>query len=105
MNDYLELGSGPPGETCPQVGRANYSTEARRYAKIWIAQLEREFKPKHAWLTLRSFPHDFGTYYEVCANWDDEAGMEEAFAMESSQDEWDEISKRELKKHKWSTLA
>lgn len=48
---------------------------------------------------VKSFPHDFGSYYEVCAvfNDNDEASSSWAYNVEAHIPEyWDEIAKAEL---------
>jgi hypothetical protein len=51
------------------------------------------------YLATKAFPHDFGTYREVCAMYDedDAAGMELAYWLESNTPEtWDEEGRRAL---------
>ena len=67
MRQYFTLGQTPSEEDCAQVGHPDYRekalAECRRYIELIRATLGRE--PEGAELAIKSFPHDFGTYYEV----------------------------------------
>ena len=68
MREYFEIGTTPAGEDCAQVGKDGYYEAARHEARVFIAQLIRKFgePPAGAGFMVKGFPHDFGTYYEVC---------------------------------------
>ena len=94
MMDYLNIGAVPSGEDCLSAGHANAKQEARIYRR----QLEREF-PDGAFV-VKSFPHDFGIYYEVVALYsspEDTPMSQAAWDAESSAAEfWDAQAKAEL---------
>ena len=74
MKDYLNIGSTPPEEDCAQVGSENFYEESMKECKRYIDCL-RKFvgvEPFGAELKVKSFPHDFGTYYEVVCYFDDD---------------------------------
>jgi len=91
--DYINIGSTPPDEDCLPVGHPYAHPECRVYKR----QLEREFPAGR--FTVKSFPHDFGTYHEVVAWYGEEldtATNEAAFEAECGKGEWDEEAKIEL---------
>ena len=102
MRDYLTLGPTPADESCQQVGTPNYSSqEALRESRIYINQLERVFgpPPEGSRLTIKSFPHDFGSYSEVVVYFDDtvEASLDYAFKLEGNLPaKWDSVSRTKL---------
>jgi len=106
---YLELGPTPYNEDCAQVGTDNYSYKAGKECNIYSRQLWRFLKDKRGItqetapysfnIITKSFPHDFGSYYEVCAKYSDgdEVAIELAFWLEDNlPGEWDEEAKKEL---------
>ncbi len=95
MQDYLNIGSSPPGEDCVALGEPDYERRAKEECRRYIQKL-REFlgpEPEGARLAIKGFNHDFGRYYEVVC-WfeeDNEPATEYAFACESEGPEtWDE---------------
>ena len=91
--DYINIGSTPPEEDCLGVNHPL----ARKETEIYRRQLEREFPAGR--FTVKGFPHDFGTYYEVVAWYEDEldtATNEAAFEAECGKGEWDEEALAEL---------
>ena len=101
MKDYLNIGSSPHGEDCAQVGSSDYPQKSRLECQAFKNQLLRIFgtPPGGASLVIKSFPHDFGQYREVCVVYDDESEEETdyAFKLESEGPEnWDEKAKEEL---------
>lgn len=99
--DYINIGPSPCGEDCAQLGSDNYGERARRECNAFREQLRRQFGPEpgSARLAVKSFPHDFGSYYEVVCYYDDsdETGMDYAFRLESETPEnWDDIARAEL---------
>ena len=105
MTEWLDIGSSPPGESCAQVGRDDYYSRARRECRAYIALLRRVLgaEPTGAYLTIKSNPHDFGTYLSVVCKFDldNQAAVEYAYRCESEgPEEWDAIAKKELKSRK-----
>lgn len=96
--DYLTLGPTPADEPCEQLGDSYNSIRAKQEMKAYKHQLERMFP--NANIRIKSFPHDFGTYSEVCAvyNTDNEQAASIAFEVESGcPANWDAEAIRELK--------
>lgn len=102
MENYETFGPTPRGEDCQQVGMPTYdSQKARQECHAFVQQLIRAFgePPFGARLRVKSFPHDFGSYMEVCGIFDEE--NEEAtnyvYNIEANLPEnWDEEAKKEL---------
>jgi hypothetical protein len=86
--EYLELGSAPADESCAQVGSENYYEQMRAEAVRYIQLLRKRFgeEPPGALFRLKAFPHDFGTYHEVCIVYEieNEEASEYAYAVESN---------------------
>ena len=100
--DYLSIGSSPTGEECAQVGSETYREKMRIETAVFVNQLRRVLgeEPQGARLKVKSFPHDFGTYHEVCVVYDEnnEEATNYAFKCESETPEfWDEQALAELK--------
>lgn len=94
MADYLTLGTTPPNEPCAQVGEADYGYKARTEGNRWIKQLKAKFgePPEGARFGIKGFPHDFGTYYEVCIFYSGREAMEYALNVESNlPGEWEDL--------------
>lgn len=74
MKDYIEIGSSPVNEACAQVGTDDYARKARIECSHFIQALRKKFgeEPDGARLYIKGNPHDFGTYYEVNCEYDDE---------------------------------
>lgn len=89
MMDCFELGSAPWDEECVQVitGK-DYHQEMREECMRFGRAIEKKFPPPNdnAFLTIKSFAHDFGTYYEVCVRFDDRDAdaVEYAYMLEDS---------------------
>jgi hypothetical protein len=101
MNDFIDVGSSPPGEDCAQVGSDGYHARARRECRAYIAQLRRVFgdEPDGAHLSIKSNPHDFGSYLSVICYFDERfpASVQYAFRCESeSPEQWDTQARQEL---------
>lgn len=78
MTDHLSIGSTPAEESCAQVGREDYYEAARAECLRFIDLIRKTVgpEPPGARLHIHSNPHDFGTYLEVCVQfdvWDKEA--------------------------------
>lgn len=94
MIDYIELGPTPHGEQCAQVGDSDYSERARLECLAYIGQLRRTHPEKCEKIRLKkqSFPHDFGSYYEVVARFSDEnedAAAAAVFLENNAPEYWD----------------
>jgi hypothetical protein len=102
MRDYLELSSVPIDEPCAMVGSADYHRRARLECRVFINQLERAFPEAIAaglYFRIKANGHDFGTYYEVEAVFDneDENQTEWAYTIEDELPiAWDEDARNEL---------
>ncbi len=95
MIQYLEIGSTPSGETCQQVGMPSFDpVKCRAELRSFQDQLTRTFPPPIGCrFAIKTFPHDFGLYNEVCAMYDDndEKQVDWAFTVEAHTPEyWDE---------------
>jgi hypothetical protein len=94
MRDYISIGgTAPSEEPCAQVGRYDYEAAAKREGSRFIELIRKccGREPEGAKLALKSFPHDFGTYYEVVCYFDDdnEKAKNYAFKVErEAPDEW-----------------
>ena len=104
--DYLELGPVPSDETSQQVGTPEYSPSIARFeCDLYRRVLRKQFgdEPREARLGIKSFPHDFGSYYEVVCYFDDsdETSMDYAFKLESEAPaEWPDWARQELEQYK-----
>jgi hypothetical protein len=102
MIELLNIGPVPWGEDCAQVGSEDYDPRSRRECVAFINQIRRVAgaEPPGAVLIIKSFPHDFGSYREVCCRYADEneTAAEYAFAVEGHRqlENWDEPARREL---------
>ena len=93
MTDYLEVGPTPSGEDCQQVGTPQYDAAmARRECQQFITAIRRVCgeEPAGATLTIRSNPHDFGTYPEVAVRFNDnvETAVAYAYHVEANAPEY-----------------
>jgi hypothetical protein len=101
MRDWIDIGSSPPGEPCAQLGEAGYWEQAKREGRAYIALLRRSLgeEPTGARLSVRSNPHDFGTYLSVVCYFDTDSKEAADYALrcESQGPEyWDELARKEL---------
>jgi len=101
MNDFIDVGSAPACEDCAQVRSPDYDDRARRECWAYVNQLRRMFgpEPDGAYLSVRSNPHDFGTYLSVTCSYEKTypASVDYAFRCESEgPGEWDEQARQEL---------
>ena len=99
--DYLSLGPVPSSEDCAQLGAEDYGPSSVRECTEFIGQLIRQHgePPMGARLTRKAFPHDFGTYHEVCVIFDEasEDAVAYAYRLEAETPEtWDAAAVREL---------
>ena len=104
MQELVDLGgTTPSGESCAQVGSREYDylDRARREARAYIGLLRRSFgnEPDGARLSVKSHPHDFGTYLTVVCFFDPAQAAAADYASRCEADgplEWDEIARQEL---------
>jgi hypothetical protein len=97
MLDYINIGCTPYEEDCVQVSSGDYLPRMRKETRVFLGQLERTFP--YVRFSIKSFPHDFGSYLEVVAWFDDEDEEEtrSAYNVEASMPaRWDEIAIKEL---------
>lgn len=100
--DWMYLSPTPIEENCAQVGEDNFHQKATREMTAFIGQLYRQFpdaKEKGVYFRIKWENHDFGTYGEVVAAYDDddEIAYEYALGVELNLPEyWDEEAKKEL---------
>lgn len=105
--DYLTLGPTPAEEDCAQLGCDGYATKARREGNAYINQLTRMFPlaSKLVTLKVKFHPHDFGSYMEVAAVYDDknEQSVMAAYEIEANLPAtWDDEARAELAKYETS---
>ena len=74
MRDYVNVGSSPANEPCAQLGTDDYSRVARAECKRFIEVIRAALgpEPDGARLYVKGNAHDFGTYYEVVCEYDEE---------------------------------
>ena len=74
MRDYLDLGPSPAEEVCAQIGDEDYHSKARAECLAFIALIRQTCgeEPEGAHLSIKSFPHDFGSYMEVVCYYNDD---------------------------------
>ena len=100
--NYETFGPTPAGEPCQQVGMPTYDHQrAMQECRAFRKQLIRQFgePPFGAMLKVKSFPHDFGSYMEVCGVFDEneEEAVEYVYNIEAHLPEnWDAEAKKEL---------
>lgn len=96
--DYLMIGATPHAEPCAQTGFHPTSLQ-RLECSTFILQLqdllEQQFETIQISLRIKPEYHDFGTYYEVAAYYDDdnEESVEQAYWLEENTPEnWSQAS-------------
>ncbi len=98
----MNIGPVPTDESAAQVGRPDYDDQSLRQCHVFKRMLERLHPTPadgSATLVIKSFPHDFDSYREVCVRYDDSdpVATDYAFALESDTPaEWDAIARYEL---------
>lgn len=101
MKDYLNIGSVPYECDCAQVGSDDFDQRSRIECNAFLAQIKRVCgePPEGARLVVKSFPHDFGSYREVCVVYDDENQVATEYALKCEGADiptWDELAIQEL---------
>lgn len=99
--DSINIGPTPTEESCVQVGSDAYydwaKKETRAYRLQCLRVLEQQFKEVVCFLKVTTNSHDFGTYYDLDAQYMDAEGAEQALWLESnSPEKWDEEAREEL---------
>ncbi|MCL6564182.1 MAG: hypothetical protein K6U87_14365 [Firmicutes bacterium] len=86
MRGEMSIGPAPANEPCAQVGQPGYAERAREECRRFIDLIRRTVgpEPPGARLRVAACPHEFGTYYEVVVEYDDEdeAAVDYAFRVE-----------------------
>ena len=89
---HISLGAVPAYEPCAQVGQDGYEdmarAECRRYAAL-LRDTYIEFHgaiPQGLRVRVKSYPHDFGVYFDVVAEYhpDDDDAVEAAVWLENN---------------------
>jgi len=100
---HISIGSSPWGEHCAQVGSPGYDLRGPSECRVYIEQLKRHYTATHGLslpcvLSTKSHPHDFGTYYEVQADFEEGTPAEDAaYWLESNSPElWDDRARKAL---------
>ena len=87
MRDYVNIGPVPCNEDCAQVGREGYREQAVKECMRFIKLLRKMLgdEPAGAWLAIKWFDHDFGSYCEVVCwyHTEDKEAREYAFRCEN----------------------
>ena len=101
MKDAISLGPVPTDEKCESLGPQYDPMRAKKECNSFVGQLTREHgePPPGVRFKITSNRHDFGTYYDVEIEFeeDDEFAVEYALMVEGDLPfEWDDISKAEL---------
>lgn len=102
MVERLDIGPCPNGVSGVQVtDKVDYIDAMKHECRVYIKQLERVYGAEAAGvrLAISSNSHDFGTYYDVVAKFDedDETATAKAFEMEAGCEDWDEEAEKELR--------
>lgn len=106
MREELYISGTPINEECVQLGSKNYDYHvfARIEGNTYIKQLKRMFPHDKINIRMKSEGHDFGTYYSMVINFDDndQDAWDQAYAIEANEPmNWDEEAKEELKAAKY----
>jgi hypothetical protein len=98
MKQFLQISSVPCDEDCAQVGSSGYAQLSQMECVAYREQLLRTLRLTRVQLRIKSFPHDFGSYKEVCVFYDDSdlQAEEQAVEAENGCDHWDFIAKKKL---------
>lgn len=101
-NEIMTIGPAPPAESPVPIGRPDYDERSRRECRVFkrmLARLHPVPLDCPATLIVKSSPHEFGSYRDVCVHYDraDAAATEYAFALErDTPTQWDAIARFEL---------
>jgi hypothetical protein len=88
MRDYFSLGQTPSAEDCAQVGQPDYRRKALEECQRFIELIRNTLgpEPEGAEFAIKSFPHDFGTYYEVVIWFEPDDAAAVAYAVRCEDD-------------------
>ena len=101
-SQIMNIGPVPCEENAAQVGRPDYDEQSLRECKVFKRMLERLHPvpaDSQASLIVKSFPHDFGSYREVCVRFEDTDPVATGYAFDLERDtpeQWDAIARYEL---------
>jgi hypothetical protein len=96
MIERIEMGPTPASEGCEQVGTPDYAVKGKAECRRWRDGLAKMFP--RAEFAIVSNRHDFGTYYEVAALYDDEDEESIKNALEAEDGApatWEELERTE----------
>src|ERR1700733_2388283 len=102
MIDHLNIGPVPWAEACAQLGSEDYQQRARGECAAFLRQIRRVVGPEPAGasLVIKSFPHDFGSYLEVCCRYSDDNETAQDYALNceghKALERWDDQARQEL---------
>lgn len=100
MTEYFILGPVPSDEDCAQVGDENFRQRATLEMDAYINQLYRLFPDADSCgviFTKKWFNHDFGSYGEVIANYNNDEGFAFVLNVELNLPSyWDDEAREEL---------
>ena len=99
MMDYIEIGCTPAEEDCAQVGKEGYAKQARAECRRFVEGIKKFFgkPPALADVRIKSFTHDFGSYFEVVVVFDedDEKAANYAYLVEEFvPGTWEELEEK-----------
>ncbi len=100
--DILPIGPAPTNESCAQVGDPDYPERSRRECRIFLRMLLRLFpvpESLEAKLLVKTFPHEFGRYREVCVQFAPSSAEATRYAYHienSAPAQWDTLARYEL---------
>ena len=87
MRNFEMIGPTPHDESCAQVGSPDYSQRARLECDLFMQQIRKHYpEPEHGYLRIKSNAHDFGTYYEVAAYFDEDDAQSVEWAYDIEGD-------------------
>lgn len=96
MREYMEIGSAPCNEDCVSVDpKVEYLPAMRRECLRFMDLIRKKLgpEPEGARLSVKSHPHDFGTYLDVVCYYDDEDEEARRYAFRCESDSpktWDD---------------
>ncbi len=98
MRDFFTLDQTPCDEPCASVGEPDYEEKALAQCRRFIGLLRQTFglEPDGTRLSIKSFPHDFGTYYSVVCYFSHGIPASAAYARRCEDDApttWEGINK------------
>ena len=84
MRDNYEIGSSPNEEECAQVGSPDFVERAENELDKYREMLEKRFpqaKEYRCKFVIEWYPHDFGSYGEVCISYNPEDNASNEFML------------------------